>query len=292
MGRQGETALEFLESNPTVQAAERLLALASGEDPRVESYLTQAEIEALDADELLALFAARFGTVDDLVVSIVGDIDAGRAEDLAARYIGTLPSGPADQWVDLGIEPPTSALYDEIALNDGTADGGISRIDAIEQTPNAEIEVTAALLGTIITNRITDVIREELGASYGGSAAVFAEYGGDAGLGSVIQVDGDPARLDEIDTALDAMLLDLGANGPTADEFDRAFTVLENQYSFVNNVLFLDANLKRLRYPDADLLLPDDAFDVLFSIVPADVRRLADSLYGDAVSVEVRRVLP
>ncbi|GJM37356.1 MAG: peptidase M16 [Acidimicrobiales bacterium] len=292
VGRQGETALEFLATNPDVQANERLLALANDEDPRVSSYLTQSEIDALDADELLEIFSNRFGTVDDLGVAIVGDIDAEAARNLATRYVGTLPAGDADQWVDLGIESPTDAAYDEIELNDGTANGGITRFDLVEGQFDAETQVAAAILSTIITNRITDVIREELGASYGGSGSVFVEYGGPGGVGSFIQVDGDPARLDEIDAALDTMLLDLSTAGPTTDEFERAFTVLENEYSFINNGLFLDVNLNRVRFPDADLLLPDDQFDILYSITPTDVRRLAESLYGDAASVEVRRVLP
>ncbi|MDW3217680.1 MAG: insulinase family protein [Acidimicrobiales bacterium] len=291
VGRQGETALEFLATNPDVQANERLIALASDEDPRVSTFLTQSEIDALDADQLLDVFMARFGTVDDLGVSIVGDIDAAAARDLATRYVGTLPAGAADQWVDLGIEAPTGAAYDEIELNDGTANGGITRFDFVEGRFDAETQVAATLLSTIITNRITDVIREELGASYGGNASLFVEHGGPGGVGSFIQVDGDPARLEEIDAALDAMLLELATTGPTTDEFERAFTVLENEYSFVNNGLFLDVNLNRVRFPDADILLPDDQFDILFSTTPTDVRLLAESLYADAASVEVRRVL-
>ena len=50
-----------------------------------------------------------------------------------------------------------------------------------------------------------------------------------------------------------------------------------------------------LRLTDAsanDIPYPDDSFDVLFSVTATDVRRLAESLYGDEASVEVRRVLP
>ena len=53
-------------------------------------------LPVIDGDELLELFEDRFATTDDLVVSIVGDVDVDDTRDLAARYFGTLPGGDDD----------------------------------------------------------------------------------------------------------------------------------------------------------------------------------------------------
>ncbi|MDG2027825.1 MAG: insulinase family protein [Acidimicrobiales bacterium] len=292
VGRQAETALEFLESNPVVQAETVLLELLVDGDDRYDTFLRAGDIDALDGDELLGVFATRFGTVDDLVVAIVGDIPALAARDLAARYLGTLPVGEADSWVDLGIDAPTEARRANIELTDGTANGGITRFDVVLADPTARDTVNTEFLSTIITNRITDVIREELGASYGGVAAVVVDRSGAGFISSYIEVDGDPARLDEIHGALDSMLAELSTAGPSADEFDRAVTLLTNDYDFIDNFLFIDTNLELLLHPGADVLLPEDRFAVLSGLSRDDVRALAATLYGDEGSVEVWKVLP
>lgn len=290
--RGAEDILEIAETDPDIRSQELLLTLLNDGDERYETVLRQDEIDSLEADELLDIFRARFGKVDDLHVAIVGDIDASDAFDLAARYLGTLPTGPADTWTDLGIQLPTTAVTGEVPLSEGTADGGTQRVDWIIGQPTAEDEVAAVLLGTIITNRITDVIREELGASYGGFASIFADREGPGSLGSFISVDGDPARLGEIRTALTSMLDELASTGPTADEFERAVQVTDNDYNFVNNGLYLFENLANTRFPDLDTLLVDDRFFLLNGVTRDDVRGLAAELYGDDASVEVLKVLP
>lgn len=292
VGRQGETALDLLESNPDVQLFTTLTDLLTGGDPRYQPNLTRAEIDTLDGHELLSIFTTRLGTVDDLAVAVVGDIDVDRARELAARYVGTLPVGPTDRWVDLGVEPPTDRRTAEIELNEGTADGGLTRADWVLGRADAATEMEAALLSTIITNRITDVIREQLGASYGGTATIEVDYNGPTAVSSLIQIDGDPSRLAEIDDALAAMLDELATDGPTADEFARAVAVRDNEFGFVNNGLLLTENLRRLRFPDSDILLVDDRFAVLDTTGRADVAELATALYGDPASIEVARVLP
>ncbi|MEZ5243592.1 MAG: insulinase family protein [Acidimicrobiales bacterium] len=292
VARVGEASLELAETNPDVRAQELLTTLLNGDDQRYAGLHSQEEIDALDPGELLDVFSSRFGEVDDLHVAIVGDIAAAAAFDLSARYLGTLPTGDDDTWIDLGVELPTDAVRGEVILGDGTADGGLQRVDWVLGQPNAEDEVVGVLLSTIITNRITEVIREELGASYGGSATVFASHEGPGSIGSYISVDGDPTRLDEIRTALDEVLDELATTGPTADEFGRAVSVTQNDYGFVNNGLFLAANIAATRFPDVDSLQIDERFPILAGVARTDVRDLAAELFADPASVEVAKVLP
>jgi zinc protease len=290
--RAAEDTLEIAETNPDLRANELLSALFTGNDERYELIHRAEEIAAIDGEELLDVFESRFGKVDDLHVAIVGDLPAADAFELSARYLGTLPTGEADSWVDLGTDLPTTAVSGEVELTTGTADGGLQRVDWVIGQPTADDEVAAVLLSTIVTNRILEVIREELGASYGGGATMLADREGPGALVSFIGVDGDPARLDEIRGSLTSILTELATTGPTADEFDRAVTVTENDYGFVNNGLFLQANLASTRFPEVDSLQVDDRFEILFETSRDDVRALATALFGDPASVEVAKVLP
>ncbi|MEQ8840891.1 MAG: insulinase family protein [Acidimicrobiales bacterium] len=292
VSRAATTTLELAETNPDIRAGEVLSNLLYPDDDRYQFLHTAEEIAELDADELLGVFDDRFGEADDLHVAIVGDIGADEAFELAARYLGTLPVGEADTWVDLGVRLPTTAVSGDVVLTAGTADGGLQRVDWVIGQPSARDEVTGALLATIATSRTLETIREALGASYGASVSVTADREGPGALTSFATVSGDPARRDEIEIAFQEILTDLSETGPTADEFDRAVAVAATDYEFVNNGIFLDGNLAATRFPDVDVLQSDQRFAILESLSPDDIRTMAAALYGDAASVTVSKVLP
>ncbi len=238
------------------------------------------------------MFRARFGTVDDLHVAVVGDVDVTTVEELAGAYLATLPAGAVDEWVDTGVEFPVGVHTAEVVLPEGTANGGILVGHHAEVDLDPEHEAAAAVLQTVIDARITEVIRERLAASYGGFSSVVPGRLPREAITSLITIDGDPARLDEIRRALRATLVELAVAGPTAEEFARAVSVISDDWAFVDYPTFLQVNLDAGRYPDADRLTPDNRGAVLAQLRPADVRDLASTLYGDGDWVEVAKVLP
>ena len=58
------------------------------------------QIDTTTPASLLELYEMRLSDVDDLVVVVVGDHDHDTVADLATRYIGTLPAGAPDSFVD------------------------------------------------------------------------------------------------------------------------------------------------------------------------------------------------
>lgn len=291
--RRAETFLDLAETDPDLRAYDLANVLINGNDPRFSGLPTPEEIEELEADVLLDIFTTRFSSVDDLHVAIVGDIEADEAFDLAARYLGTLPERALpDTWTDLGVTLPTTAVSEEVVLAAGTANGGLQRIDWTLGQPQARDEVAAVVLSTVISTRLRDVIREELGASYGSFATVVADREGPGGMVSVIDIGGDPSRLEEIETALDAILAALATAGPTQDEFDRAVTLTRSDYEYVDNGLFLSANIAATRFPELDTLPVADRFRLLLGIDRDDIAALATALYADPASVQVAKVLP
>ena len=67
--------------------------------------------------------------------------------------------------------------------------------------------------------------------------------------------------------------------------------MVDNDYNFVNDALFLSTNIAMTRFPDQDVLEPAERFVVLERVGTADIRNLAALLYGDVASVEVAKVL-
>ena len=288
---QAEQNLAVSETNVDRRAITALLDLVYDGDPAQHRAATQQQLDTLTEQTALEIYEARLGKVDDLAVAIVGDIDRTTVADLAARYLGSLPSGEPDSWVDLGYELPTGQKSASVNLSEGTADGGMLVFHARPTELTAKNRVVANLLQGVINNQIIERIREELGASYGGSASISFRREPDPSIRSFMSISGDPTRLDEIRVVLMEELKAIADSGPTADQFEQAHNVIRSDWNFFNNSLLANSDLEAIRFANEDRLTLDNRQDLLGAATPADVQALADHLYGTGYWLEVSKVL-
>ena len=292
------TAIDEAEQNLAInqthvdrRAINALIDLVYDGDPAQHRAATQQQLDALTEQTALEIYKARLGKVDDLAVAIVGDIDRSTVADLAARYLGSLQVGEADTWVDLGYELPTGQQSASVELSEGTADGGMYVFHARPTELTAKNRVTANLLQGVINNRIIERIREELGASYGGSASISFKREPEPSIRSFMSISGDPTRLDEIRSVLMEELEAIATSGVTADQFEQAHNVIRSDWNFFNNSGLANVDLDAIRFADEDRLTIDNRQDLLSAATRADVRALAAHLYGTGYWLEVSKVL-
>ena len=292
------TAIDEAEQNLAIdqthvdrRAINALIDLVYDGDPAQHQAATQEQLDALTEQTALEIYKARLGKVDDLAVAIVGDIDRSTVADLAARYLGSLQAGEADTWVDLGYELPTGQQSASVELSEGAADGGMFVFHARPTELTAKNRVTANLLQGVINNRIIERIREELGASYGGSASISFRREPEPSIRSFMSISGDPTRLDEIRSVLMEELEAIATSGVTADQFEQAHNVIRSDWNFFNNSGLANVDLDAIRFADEDRLTIDNRQDLLSAATRADVRALAAHLYGTGYWLEVSKVL-
>ena len=292
------TAIDEAEQNLAInqthvdrRAISALIDLVYDGDPAQHQAATQEQLDALTEQTALEIYKARLGKVDDLAVAIVGDIDRSTVADLAARYLGSLQAGEADTWVDLGYELPTGQQSASVELSEGAADGGMFVFHARPTELTAKNRVTANLLQGVINNRIIERIREELGASYGGSASISFRREPEPSIRSFMSISGDPTRLDEIRSVLMEELEAIATSGVTADQFEQAHNVIRSDWNFFNNSGLANVDLDAIRFADEDRLTIDNRQDLLSAATRADVRALAAHLYGTDYWLEVSKVL-
>ena len=292
------TAIDEAEQNLAInqthvdrRAISALIDLVYDGDPAQHQAATQEQLDALTEQTALEIYKARLGKVDDLAVAIVGDIDRSTVADLAARYLGSLQAGEADTWVDLGYELPTGQQSASVELSEGAANGGMFVFHARPTELTAKNRVTANLLQGVINNRIIERIREELGASYGGSASISFRREPELSIRSFMSISGDPTRLDEIRSVLMEELEAIATSGVTADQFEQAHNVIRSDWNFFNNSGLANVDLDAIRFADEDRLTIDNRQDLLSAATRADVRALAAHLYGTDYWLEVSKVL-
>jgi len=253
---------------------------------------TEEQVAALDPAAALSIYNSRLGKLDQPIVAIVGDADPAIVEDLARRYIGSIPAGNHDSFVNLLPPMPDGITSRTIDLPEGVNTGGI---DVLMSTPvdvTAGLALAAHVLETILSARIIDTIREKLGASYGGTASISVAYAPEQSVDSLININGDPSRVSEIRRVLLEQIADLTTNGPTADEFDQAVSVVESDYHFVNNQLFADTILDTRRFPNETILTADNRLDILHQLSRTDIQRLAQFALPTDQRIEVIRTTP
>ncbi len=278
--------------DPQLEADIALSDLRTSGDPAWVMVPTEQQVADLTAERSLSLYNSRLGRIDQTIVAIVGDIDADVVKDLARRYIGTIESGPHDTWVNLLPPMPAGVSSSDVVLDPGVNTGGVHIFYSTPIDVTARLDLVAQVLATILSARIIDTIREQLGASYGGSADITAVYSPQQGVDASIAIEGDPTRVDEIRSAVLSQIAELATAGPTADEFGRAISVISSDYHFVDNQLFTETILNSRLYPDEVVLSTENRVGLLAGVIPDEVQNLAANVLPSDRHIEVTRRTP
>ena len=141
------------------------------DDPR---YLlpTVESLAVVEADDIERVVADRFGDASDWNFAFSGDLDVDDATELARRYLGTLPgSGRVESPTFVEPAPPAGAVEVEASGGSGSQ-ANVSFLFTAPGTTDRIDDVTALVVQEVVTARLTDVIREELGESYSPYAMV------------------------------------------------------------------------------------------------------------------------
>ena len=282
-----ETRLAQAERDPRWQAALAYLEARFG-DAWHRVVASRAEIDSLTPQRLLAMYRSRLGSVDDMVVAVVGDIDAAEIGRLARHYIGTLPAGESDTYTDRRPPMPAGLVQRQVTVGEGeSAVLEIHSEAAMEVTPLAT--VAADVLGVALSERLFLVIREELGASYVAGANVDSNQVPSEFFNSVVYATLDPSRYDEIRATMLGILADVAADGLTPGEFAQAVAIMTTDYARSRNSDLISVLLSRRDADDGDVVTKQRLTRELLRLTPGDVQAMAAALYGEGGRIEIAR---
>jgi zinc protease len=260
-----------------------------GSEPRFRVIPTQQELAGLDLDTIERVWRQRFTNPADWVFAVSGDFDLVSVTDLARRYFGTLTgSATTEQYKDFQVDPPSSVVTEDVHA--GTGDKGSLTLDWSAAVPDADTAgVYADVLTSVLNNRLTDHIREQLGASYSPSAFVSVNPDPDDLVETYLNITGDPTTIAQLSQVVIADVADLRQNGPSAAEFDAAIAEITQTYSYFDNQSIGDVLVKAPTDPEV-LTQFNDRAGVLDDVTAATVQTFITQVMPIDRYIEVRTV--
>jgi len=234
-----KTQLASAEVNPDYQFSKRLNQIIANGNLRAMSIYDPEDLDKVDMERGMEIFADRFGNAANFEFFFVGNIDLDTFSPLLEQYIGSLPSKPEqkDDFRDLGIRAPRGKS--EIIEVGTDEKSQVILYFSGETTYDRKKAADISYLGEILTIKLIENLREEIGGVYGVGA------NGSMGIQPVDNFSfsiGFPCSPDMVDQLIEAAweeVRKIQENGPTEEDLNK---VKEKRR------IALEENLKRNNY--------------------------------------------
>lgn len=184
--------------------------------------LSVADVQALDLQVMRRGYAERFGNAADFTFFMVGAFDEAAVVPMVEQWLASLPSTGPRRTVfrDMGMTFPKGIEKAEVTK--GKEPASQTAMAFFADTGLNELEMhRARAASTLVGMRLRDILREQLGGTYG----VSVNYGNTApqkGYGTMtVSFGSAPDRVEALQKAVLDEVTRLRTDGPSADDLQK-----------------------------------------------------------------------
>jgi predicted Zn-dependent peptidase len=205
-----------------VQYAEQQALFPDGHPYQHTTIGSMADLDHASLADVRAWFRGHYGP-NNAVLVLAGDIDVATARPLVERYFGDIARGP--QPLPTAAAVPTLKARKDETIHDQVATTRLYRewaVPALTDPDIVPLDIGASVLGGLASSRLDNILvrKEHLAVSVSANVEPLERVGE-----FEVQVDVRPGVDPKlVGQRLDAIIADLVAHGPTADEIQRAVT--------------------------------------------------------------------
>ena len=187
--------------------------------PRAGGTLADAlkQMQEANLDVAFDFYRDRFADASDFTFYFVGTFDLDGIRPLVETYLGGLPDlGREENWIDHGVDPPPGVI--EKVVRKGVEPQSSTMIVFAGDGEYSREEWTAInAMGEILQIRLRELLREDLGGTYGVGVSGSLSFRPDEEYAVRIQFGSDPERADELAAVIFQEIERLKAEGPDAE---------------------------------------------------------------------------
>ncbi|HVL69166.1 MAG TPA: insulinase family protein [Vicinamibacterales bacterium] len=197
MRGQMQSSMQNQEASPGFHYTQALTAALRQNHPRMR-LPTPDTLAQWDLDKSMAFYRDRFGDAGDFTFVFAGSFDLETMRPLVERYLASLPSrGRKETWKDVGIRYATGVV--EKRVEKGMEPQGRATLvftGAFSDQPRERVVMRA--LADVLTVRLREKLREDLGGTYGVSVSPSYTHVPVGEYAMSIAFACDPSRTDEL----------------------------------------------------------------------------------------------
>ena len=178
--------------------------------------------QEVDLDEAIAFYKDRFADASDFTFVFAGAFQPERIKPLVETYLGGLPSIHREEtWRDLDIDPPTGVIRKEVRKGlEPQSQTQVIFTGPFDYTPANRLGMR--VMTGALEIRLRELIREELGGTYGVGVSGSYEKYPEPAYTVRISFGADPDRMEGLVAALFHEMEAFKLDGPTPEELQAA----------------------------------------------------------------------
>jgi len=184
--------------------------------------LTPAIVDSLDLEVMRRIHRERFGNAADFTFFLAGAFSEAEVVPMVEQWLASLPStGPRrTEYRDMALTFPATIQRAEVAKGKEPASQTVMAFFA--DTGLNELEMhRARAAATLVSMRLRDLLREQLGGTYGVNVS-YANTIPQSGYGTIsVSFGSAPDRVDGLQKAVLAEVTRLRDAGPTAEDVQK-----------------------------------------------------------------------
>lgn len=212
---RARSSLENRGRSPEAAFADTLQVTLTQHHPRARP-ATPALLEEIDLGSAVRFYRDRFADASDFTFALVGTVDTAAVRPLVERWLGSLPAlRRTEQGRDVGIHAPEGVVRREVFR--GVEPKGATRLvfhGPADYGMTQRFELAA--LAQALDMRLRDVLREELGGTYGASVSSSLSREPRPEYAVSIDFGAAPERVAELTAVVLRELDSLKTTGPAA----------------------------------------------------------------------------
>lgn len=214
-------ALQNRDQNPKAVFGEKVDQVNSSNHYSAAA-LTPADVPLLNLDTMKSFYQARFANAADFTYFFVGAFTVNDITPLLEKWVATLPSQgkKSSAHRDMGVKFPMGVVKEEVKKGKEPASQTVLSFFADPGFDEYEMH-RARAASQVLSTRLREILREELGGTYGVSVGFnnsppFKGYGA-----MVIQFGSSPENVDKLVAASLKEIERLKVEGPTEDDVNK-----------------------------------------------------------------------
>ena len=214
-------SLQNRDQNPRAVFGEKVEQINSSNHYSAAA-LTMADLPLLNVDTMKSFYNARFANAADFTYFFVGAFTVDDITPLLEKWVATLPSQgkKTSAFRDMGVKFPMGVVKEEVKKGKEPASQTVLSFFADPGVDELEMH-RARAASQVLSIRLREILREELGGTYGVSVG-FNNSPPLKGYGAmVIQFGSSPENVDKLVTASLKEIARLKVEGPSLDDVNK-----------------------------------------------------------------------